>query len=201
MYEQSPSKFKAIKDGEEFAQIILVGKSHWIAVSNVGCKADVLDVYDSMYNNISLQTQTNMHFLVAANKDDNFSVSKHSASDCGLFAVACATEIAHRKKPLLSYWDVSEMRGHLAKCLEAGKLTCFPQAHTRRIPVGNHYKKVLHEELFCICRIPNDRRMPMICSNNCAMWFHKTCMGFDTKKSFANEQWECTSCQKSTTSD
>ena len=44
LYEQSPSKFKAIKDGEEFAQIILVGKSHWIAVSNVGCKAGVLDV-------------------------------------------------------------------------------------------------------------------------------------------------------------
>lgn len=185
LYEQSPSKFKAIKDGEEFAQIILVGKSHWIAVSN-GCKTGVLDVYHSMYNNISLQTQKQIcTFWRPPTKMATFQLvniqRQPNASDCGLFAIACATEIAHRKKPLLLYWDVSEMRGHLAKCLEAVKLTCFPQARTRRIPVGNHYKKVLHEELFCICRIPSDRRMPMICCDNCAMWFHKACMGLEMK--------------------
>ena len=77
------------------------------------------------------------------------------------------------------------MGEHLAK-----KLTCFPQAQTRQVPVRNVYRKEIREELFCTCRMPNDRTMPMICCDQCGVWLHKTCMDLDLKKSYANEHWE-----------
>ena len=85
-----------------------------------------------------------------------------NASDCGVFAVAVATEIVHGKDPLLSFWDVSRMRPHLIECLENRLIQCFSQARTRRIPPGNQFKKVIQETVFCICRTPNDRYMAMI---------------------------------------
>ena len=69
----------------------------------------LLEITDPANNLVNIQRQPN-------------------ASDCGVFAVDVATELVHGKDPVLSFWDVSRMRGHLAKCLEDKKIDCFPQA-------------------------------------------------------------------------
>ena len=40
-------QFKEAQGG--FVQILNVHKSHWISVSNVGCEANAINVYDSAY--------------------------------------------------------------------------------------------------------------------------------------------------------
>ncbi len=37
-----------------------------------------------------------------------------NSHDRGLFALAVATELAQQRDPRLCYWDVSEMRKHIA---------------------------------------------------------------------------------------
>ena len=54
--------------------------------------------------------------------------------DCGVFAIACATELVHGCEPVLcnwdisktQNWDISKMGEHLLVSLEMGFLDCFP---------------------------------------------------------------------------
>jgi len=36
--------------------------------------------------------------------------------DCGVFAIAAATDIVYGKDPAMSKWNVFEMRSHLMQC-------------------------------------------------------------------------------------
>ena len=49
--------------------------------------------------------------------------------DCGLYAVAYATYLAHGKDPqrLTTHFKQELMRYHLVKCFEQGHLTEFPE--------------------------------------------------------------------------
>lgn len=167
LYEQALSRYERIEDGFDFVQVINVHKNHWIVVSNIGCDPGVLNVYDSMYATISVQSKRQICAFWKSPVDQiTFNMiniqRQPNGSDCGVFAVAVAAEIVHGKDPILSYWDVSKMRVHLIRCLEARKIDCFPQARTRRIPLGNRYKKVIPDTVFCICRMPNDKVQSMI---------------------------------------
>ena len=89
-------------------------------VSNVGCDRGTLNVYDSMYGILSLQTKKQICAFWKSPVDHiTFRMvniqRQPNASDCGIFAVAAATEIVHGKDPELSFWNVQEMRAHLAK--------------------------------------------------------------------------------------
>ncbi len=48
--------------------------------------------------------------------------SQPNGSDCGLFAIAFATELIHGNDPFRCHFDVSSLRGHLLDCLENGKI-------------------------------------------------------------------------------
>ena len=153
----------------------------------------ILNVYDSMNWSVNLQTKMQTcSFWKSPIQQITFQMvniqRQPNVSDCGVFAVAVATELVHGKDPVLSFWDVSRMRGHLAKCIEDKKIDCFPQARTRCMPLGNWLKKVVRETLFCVCRMPNDRGLPMIQCDNCKLWFHKSC---DPKESLMGKTWVC----------
>ena len=66
-----------------------------------------------------------------------------NSCDCGVFSIAVATELALGRDPHLCYWDTTQMRSHLIKCLEQGKMESFPQKKCRHIPPGNRYKKTM----------------------------------------------------------
>ena len=62
-----------------------------------------------------------------------------NGSDCGVFALACATELAHGLDPALCSWECSSMRSHLMVCLTNGSLTRFHKQ--RRLPFAGRVKK------------------------------------------------------------
>ena len=155
-----------------------------------------MNIYDSMYGTLSLQTKRQIcAFWKSPINQITFRMvniqRQPNESDCGVFAVATATEIVHGKDPILSFWDVSRMRTHLIECLEAKYIECFPQARTRRMPCGNRYKKVIQDTVFCICRMPNDKSMPMIQCDRCMLWYHKSCMQLDPEESLTETYWVC----------
>ena len=62
--------------------------------------------------------------------------SQPNSSDCGLFAIACATELAGGFDPATCYWSCSQMRSHLMQGLITGKLRQFPSTKQCRVPFG-----------------------------------------------------------------
>ena len=94
--------------------------------------------------------------------------------DCGVFAIANATELAFGKDPLLCQYDMEVMRMHFLKYLENTKMECF---RPRKIPIGNHIKNTHKMKVYCTCRLPNNPQKSMVCCDRCRKWFHKECMG------------------------
>ena len=142
--------------------------SHWITVSNnINCGDNVVDVYDSAYAYIEADTKAQVCSLMRPACDSleirmpNVQRQPNSY-DCGLFAIAIATELTFGRDPLLCYWDTKLMRSHFVKCLEQGKMEYFPQKTHRRVPIGNRYKKSLSFKVYCKCRMPNDPSKAMI---------------------------------------
>ena len=183
-----------------FIQILNVERSHWIVVSNVGCKKAVVNIYDSAYNFLSLNTKKQICSLWQPSSDQvEFQLvnvqRQPNSSDCGLFAIANATELAHGRDPLLCMWDACQMREHLFNCLEIRKIEQFPLICPRRIPVGKHIKKTLVENIYCICRMPNDPTKAMILCDKCSKWYHKGCEGVGLHMDMKDKIWHCTTCK------
>lgn len=121
-------KFKAVRG--TFIQILNVHRSHWIVVSNVGCDSGVLNVFDSAYNYLDLDTKNQICSMWRPSMDSvelrlvNVQQQPNS-SDCGLFAITNATELAHGREPQLCLFDTGKMREHLASCIEKRKMESF----------------------------------------------------------------------------
>jgi len=83
----------------KFVQVLNVHRSHWITVSNIGCEADTVNVYDGAYAWLDLDTKKQLCAVIRLSKYliANMINIQHQSngSDCGLFALACATELAH----------------------------------------------------------------------------------------------------------
>ena len=93
-------------------QIIHILRNHWIVVSNLGCGKGTLNVYDSMYSALNLQTKKPIcSFWKSPIDQVTFRMvniqRQPNASDCGIFAVAVATEIVHGKDHL-SHFGMSQ---------------------------------------------------------------------------------------------
>ena len=100
----------------------------------------------SAYNFLSLNTKQQICSLWQPSSDQvEFQLvnvqRQLNSSDCGLFAIANATELAHGRDTMLCMWDTCQMREHLFNCLEMGKIEQFPLIRQRCIPVGKHIKK------------------------------------------------------------
>lgn len=61
--------FQYSVSGGEFAQIIHTGQCHWVAVSNIGCKKGVVNVYDSL-NYGTLTTYTVKQIATILHEED-----------------------------------------------------------------------------------------------------------------------------------
>ena len=59
-------------------------------------------------------------------------VQQHlNACDCGVFAVAFATDVAYGKDPAVQYYDTHNMRNHLLHSLQSRLIAPFPTANKR----------------------------------------------------------------------
>ena len=112
--------------GPNAVQIIHRGNNHWIVATTVGCVANEVKVFDSLYTFLDKDTTalvlrifqgSTMVKLVEGPKQIGF-------IDCGLFAIATATSLVTGISAT-SYIQ-SLMRRHLIKCFEAMHLSPFP---------------------------------------------------------------------------
>ena len=110
-------------------QIVHIRGNHWILVSNIICESGVVSVCDSLYESIDETTRRlilGMFHVSSINLVE--SQKQEGIVDCGLFAIATTTSLAHGANPRV--YMQSQMRQHLVNCLESGLLTMFPCKHS-----------------------------------------------------------------------
>ena len=98
---------------------------HWILASNMGCRNGDVNVYDSVYRSVNKATHaviTNLFQSSAVKVVE--SKKQEGGTDCGLFAIATATTLAHGINP--SSFDQSAMRRHLVSCFKEDLMTLLP---------------------------------------------------------------------------
>ena len=114
--------------------------------------------------------------------------------DCGLFAIAFATALAHGMDPVECFFDQRKLRRHLYQCLVAGKLTPFPQAANR--PASKRAVVQDEIEIHCHCRMPELKNVAMIECCFCLKWFHVLCDDVDIKcLDNSDTEWLCKHCR------
>ena len=147
-------------------QILHTDGNHWIALSTFNCDAAVITVYDSKYTSVSESTQTILAKMVYTDRPffsiKMASVSKQSgSSDCGLFAIAYITHIAHELDPSLCVFNQGQMRKHLIQCFEKEELKPFPILKERR---SSGVTKVTNCKVYCYCRCPYNGEKMVKCN-------------------------------------
>lgn len=109
-------------------QILHTRSSHWVVISNVQSgAADVIDIYDTMYDQVDHVTMNVIHSIFDGKVQINLVKDlqkQKGGTDCGVFAIAIATSLLH-KVPVLKF-NQSSLRDHLISCFENYMLTPFP---------------------------------------------------------------------------
>ena len=191
--------FKPLEgDQQLFVQILHVHNNHWVTVTNINCPSGCIDVYDSMYNFIKLDTMLQISSFVRSN--DKFlqfrlvNVKRQLDSySCGQFAIATAVELANGNEPALCNWTVHQMRTHIIQCFQDQRMTPFPrESRARRLTSKNRFLKTEKEEVHCYCRMINDPNREMVQCEKCNRWYHCDCARFN--KDSAKELFYCKTC-------
>lgn len=171
---------------------------HWIVVSTVGCTKDQVEVYDSLQMKPNLYRQTVIaRYLKSQShsfkiKVANVAIQKGS-TDCGLYAIAMMTSIAHNDNPVNLIYNQQNMRIHLEQCFEKGMLEKFPFSKTRRIT--KQFSSETEVFVYCKCRLP-DSGGRMIECDDCQEWYHIecTCVQLDPQHTVTDTAWFCERC-------
>ena len=88
-----------------------------------------MQVYDSAYDSLDKETEAIVLNLFRGSSlpIQMAKLQKQvGGSDCGPFAIAVATSLAHQRDPSALMFEQTVMRAHLVQCFEKGKLTPFP---------------------------------------------------------------------------
>ncbi len=188
---------------ENFVQILYVNSAHWVCLSNCmyDCENGCVDLYDSMISDppedgsIVRQACTIMKsFNVSSVQINIVKVTQQvGGSDCGVFAIAMATDLCFKSDPFHASYVQDEMRSHLERCFESGQMTQFPRTSASRDGKSNRLCSTLSLEIFCICRQP-EAFLTMVCCDDCDQWFHEGCMTERGEILNPSEDWFCSSC-------
>lgn len=170
------------------------GGSHWLTVSNINCRQDEVGVYDSAFEDLPHMEELVVTSLVKVRskvlKVKFPKVAQQTnGNDCGLYAIANATALAHGLDPSTQVYIPREMRDHLFMCLENRHLEPFPVtkgSNSRRKVI----KKTIPVPIFCVCKMPDTRTLYVIC-DVCNEEYHPECIGLDRS---LNESFMCKAC-------
>ena len=84
---------------------------------------------------------------------------QENSYDCGVYALAFATELAFGFDPAICLWDHGQLREHLLLCLESRKMARFPVLERWSLSWEDEYEDLA---ILCVCRMPNDTQRGMI---------------------------------------
>ena len=110
-----------------YIQIVHSRSCHWITVSSIGCQPGEVDIYDSLYRDIDDATRRRIEKVFGSSITFNLpDVQKQVGfADCGLFAIAFATNLAFGKISKFEFAQ-SSLRPHLKACCEEKCIHIFP---------------------------------------------------------------------------
>ena len=119
-------KFPPVPAHSLFVQILQVGGCHWIAATNIDAKNSVssyssntVRIYDSgMSLDVPLSTQLDICQFWKPSADrvifDTMNVQQQpNTFECGIYAIAFATELVFGHDPVLCQFKTEELRSHL----------------------------------------------------------------------------------------
>lgn len=117
--------------------IFCKGREHWIVASNVLQTSDhrTVNVYDSLFTELNQESYDLILriFHTWINDDRRTTVvmkelqKQKGSTDCGLFAIAVMTSLAHKEDPSTAKYDQNKMRQHLLDCFSNKFLMPFPK--------------------------------------------------------------------------
>ena len=197
--------FTPVPTNKKYIQILHVDESHWILISNIDVRQDTMIqnhvcIYDSLKSGcVSLKTKKQIaSFTKPIYRELKLDImnimSQPDSSSCGLFAFACAADLVHKIDPTLSQYDAQQMRPHLRTCFEKGLITPFPITKKRRVPLGSRIWKSEQLVLVCECRMPRERKSPVILCMSCKNLFHIACV--KVQDSCKDSSWICNQCKE-----
>ena len=174
-----------------FVQILHTGYYHWITIH--ATSPSLVEIYDSLYDSVTNITKMQIAALVCSPEDSialriHHTQFQEGASDCGIFAVAYATELAHGMNPASRKYDQKSLRGHFIQCLANGILTPFP---SKEICVGK--PKADSIELFCTCRMLYNSKEEHVQCSICLNKYHYVCAKVPDSVD-TSHTWKCSEC-------
>ena len=126
-----PLNMFSVQTGE-FVQV-LYGNDHWVTVSSPTEKAtSVVYLYDSLQKESLNKNLVKQIARLRKSEDAELRIISKAVQqqgngyDCGIFAIAFATDIAYNHKPEQRTYNQSVMRKHLLAQLENETMTLFP---------------------------------------------------------------------------
>ena len=112
---------------------------HWSVLSTMDCVSSSNDLtcmyYDSAFSTLPYNCEEIIsHLLTTSSSCFKIKVNimptprQTGSNDCGLYAIAISTALAHNINPSILIFQQNEMCQHLLLCLENKKLEPFPVA-------------------------------------------------------------------------
>ena len=198
---QNSESLKPLQSAENL-QIIHVKLDkidHWVLISTIGCGKGEVELYDSLQQTPRLCTQTVIARYLKSPSNTikiklvNVALQKGS-TDCGLYAIAMMTSIAHKEDPAYVIYDQQELRTHLKDSFDRGFISKFPISRKRRLS-----KRITIEDvypIYCSCRLPEpEDGSHMVQCDNCSEWYHRRCLTDLSVESLDElDEWLCNKC-------
>ena len=121
-------------------------------------------VYDSLYNTVHDDTRMQVAAIMhTTERYIDFKVHKiqfqKGTSDCGLFSVAYATDLAFGNDPASYMYKQNLLRSHFTSCISNNALTPFPSE-----PIKYQRPKLIRNPVLCTCRLPDNGQKRKWCS-------------------------------------
>lgn len=180
-------------------QIHYNSEYHWVTSSTIGApKKCCARVFDSKWNG-RLSSQLEVQ-LAGGEREKSGTLhveispvhQQYGVVDCGVFAIAFATDLCHELDPVAAAYDQRKMREHLIACLERMTFQPFPQVKTNVRISARVFKTI---KVYCTCRLPEKFDSQMVECERCFEWFHYCCVGISNSNSKQTSHWLCTLCQ------
>ena len=185
----------------KYIQIINLRNLHWVcASSNSTSGIRVHDIFDSLSGNKVPNELNRVIAEYSMCKEDDLQLKiksvqqQNNGVDCGVFAIAFATSLAHGNDPCTAAYNVPLMRSHLIKCLQQKKMELFPLTTKR---VRRCIAKKIIVPIYCHCRRPYfEGKDKMVQCSHCAEWFHFKCEAIHQSKNMSKVTLKCQQCVK-----
>ena len=178
---------------ESFIQILNAGGNHWITVEHT--QSFSVNVFDSKFCTIPMDVKMQIAALLCCTSSRittrfHKTQSQIGSSDCGVFAIAFATDLAFGLKPASHHYEQDKLRPHFLECLKSEQMTPFP---SKKIQPGKPKTEYLY--VYCHCRMPNDGEERMAECTVCKEWYHESCENIPQAVfTDSSNDWKCKVC-------